>query len=51
MCRHTYLIRLTACKINHGLSTEAGGHKDYDATLKNYIRLPIQDKIDVVDLI
>ena len=34
-----------------GVITEAGGHTNFNTTLKNYVRIPIEDKIDAVNKI
>ena len=31
-----------------GVITEAGGHANSNTTLKHYVRIPIEDKIDAV---
>ena len=34
-----------------GVITEAGGHANFNTTLKNYVRIPIEDNIDAVNKI
>ncbi|WP_050697973.1 tyrosine-type recombinase/integrase [Anaeromassilibacillus senegalensis] len=51
ICRHTYFTRLTAAGVQPGIITEAGGHSDYDTTLKNYVRISVKDKVEAVNKI
>lgn len=49
--RHTYFTRLTARGVHTGIITEAGGHKNYQTTLKNYVKIPLAEKIKAVNKI
>lgn len=50
-CRHYFFSRLTAAGVQGGLIAEVGGHASYLTTLKNYVRIPIADKVDAVNKI
>lgn len=50
-CRHYFFSRLTAVGVQGGLIAEVGGHASYLTTLKNYVRIPIADKVDAVNKI
>lgn len=49
--RHTYFTRLTARDVHTGIITEAGEHKNYQTTLKNYVKIPLAEKIKAVNKI
>lgn len=50
-CRHYFFSRLTAAGVQGGLIAEVGGHASYMTTLKNYVRISIEDKVDAVNKI
>lgn len=50
-CRHYYFSRMTAAGIQGGIIAEVGGHADYMTTLKNYVRIPLADKLAAVNSI
>ena len=50
-CRHYYFSSMTAAGVQGGIIAEVGGHANYLTTLKNYVRIPLQDKIDAVNKI
>lgn len=50
-CRHYFFSRMTAAGIQGGIIAEVGGHADYLTTLKNYVRIPLADKLDAVNKI
>lgn len=50
-CRHYFFSRLTAAGVQGGMIAEVGGHANYLTTLKNYVRVPIADKLKAVDAI
>lgn len=49
--RHTYFTKLARAGVQTSVITEAGGHKDFNTTHKNYVRIPIEDKIQAVNKI
>ena len=49
--RHYYFTSLTAAGIQAGIITETGGHASYLTTMKNYVRIPLADKLAAVDQI
>ena len=49
--RHTYFTKLARAGVQTSVITEAGGHANFNTTLKNYVRIPIEDKIDAVNKI
>lgn len=49
--RHYYFSTLTAAGVQAGVITETGGHASYLTTIKNYVRIPLADKLAAVDLI
>lgn len=50
-CRHYYFSSMTAAGVQGGIIAEAGGHKSFLTTMKNYVRIPLEDKLNAVDLI
>ena len=48
-CRHTYFSMMTAAGVQIGIITKTGGHADYRTTLKNYVKLSLQEKVDAVN--
>ena len=50
-CRHWFFSRLTAAGIQGGLIAEIGGHASFLTTLKNYVRIPLSDKLTAVNTI
>ena len=50
-CRHFFFSRMTAAGIQGGIIAEVGGHANYLTTLKNYVRIPLDDKLTAVDQI
>lgn len=49
--RHYYFTSLTAAGVQAGIITETGGHASYLTTMKNYVRIPLGDKLAAVDRI
>lgn len=49
--RHYYFSMMTAAGIQAGIITETGGHTSYLTTMKNYVRIPLADKLAAVDKI
>lgn len=49
--RHYYFTSLTAAGVQAGIITETGGHASYLTTMKNYVRIPLADKLAAVDQI
>lgn len=49
--RHYYFTTLTAAGVQAGIITETGGHASYLTTMKNYVRIPLEDKLAAVDKI
>lgn len=50
-CRHTYFSLMTAAGIQAGIITETGGHASYLTTMKNYVRLSVEEKRSAVNQI
>lgn len=50
-CRHYFFSKLTAAGIQGGIIAEVGGHASYMTTLKNYVRVPLADKLEAVNKI
>lgn len=50
-CRHFYFSAMTAAGIQGGIIAEAGGHASYLTTMKNYVRIPLADKLAAVNAI
>lgn len=50
-CRHYFFSRMTAEGVQGGIIAEVGGHANYLTTLKNYVRIPLADKINSVNKI
>ena len=50
-CRHYFFSRMTAAGVQGGIIAEVGGHADYLTTLKNYVRIPLADKLEAVNKI
>ena len=50
-CRHWFFSRLTAAGVQGGLIAEIGGHASFLTTLKNYVRIPLSDKLSAVNSI
>lgn len=48
-CRHYFFSRMTAQGVQGGIIAEVGGHANYLTTLKNYVRIPLQDKLAAVN--
>lgn len=48
-CRHWYFTTLTAKGIQPGIIAETGGHSSYLTTMKNYVRIPLSDKLAAAD--
>lgn len=48
-CRHYFFSRMTAAGVQGGIIAEVGGHANYLTTLKNYVRIPLKDKLAAVD--
>lgn len=49
--RHYYFTALTAAGVQPGIITETGGHASYLTTMKNYVNIPLSDKLAAVDQI
>lgn len=50
-CRHYYFSSMTAAGVEGGVIAETGGHASFLTTMKNYVRIPLADKIDAVNKI
>ena len=50
-CRHFFFSRMTSEGVQGGIIAEVGGHANYLTTLKNYVRIPLADKIASVNKI
>ena len=50
-CRHYFFSRMTAKGVQGGIIAEVGGHANYLTTLKNYVRIPLKDKLAAVNRI
>ena len=50
-CRHFFFSRMTSEGVQGGIIAEVGGHANYLTTLKNYVRIPLADKISSVNKI
>lgn len=50
-CRHFFFSRMTSAGVQGGIIAEVGGHANYLTTLKNYVRIPLADKISSVNKI
>ena len=50
-CRHYFFSRMTAAGVQGGIIAEVGGHANYLTTLKNYVRIPFEDKLKAVSAI
>lgn len=50
-CRHFYFSSMTAAGIQGGIIAETGGHSSYLTTMKNYVRIPLKDKLKAVNRI
>lgn len=50
-CRHYYFTQLTSAGVQGGIIAEVGGHADYATTMKNYVSIPLKDKIKAVNKI
>ena len=50
-CRHFYFTSMTAAGVQGGIIAETGGHANYSTTMKNYVRIPLADKINAVNQI
>lgn len=50
-CRHYFFSRMTSEGVQGGIIAEVGGHANYLTTLKNYVRIPIADKLAAVNRI
>lgn len=50
-CRHFYFSSMTAAGVEGGVIAEAGGHASFLTTMKNYVRIPLSDKLAAVNKI
>lgn len=50
-CRHYFFSRLTSEGIQGGIIAEIGGHSNYLTTVKNYVNIPLDDKLSAVNKI
>ena len=50
-CRHYFFSRMTSAGVQGGVIAEVGGHANYLTTLKNYVRIPLKDKLKAVNSI
>lgn len=50
-CRHYFFSRMTEAGIQGGIIAEVGGHANYITTLKNYVRISLEEKKAAVDKI
>lgn len=48
-CRHYFFSRMTSKGVQGGIIAEVGGHANYLTTLKNYVRIPLKDKLKAVN--
>lgn len=49
-CRHTYMTELARAGVQPGIITAAGGHTDYQTTLR-YTHIPIKDLVEAANKI
>ena len=50
-CRHYFFSRMTSEGVQGGIIAEVGGHASYLTTLKNYVRIPLADKLEAINRI
>ncbi len=50
-CRHFYFSAMTEAGVQGGIIAEAGGHASYTTTMKNYVRIPLEEKLKAVNTI
>lgn len=50
-CRHYFFSRMTSEGVQGGIIAEVGGHASYLTTLKNYVKIPLADKLSAVNRI
>lgn len=50
-CRHYFFSEMTTAGVQGGIIAEVGGHANYLTTLKNYVRVPLDDKIKAINAI
>lgn len=50
-CRHFYFSSMTEAGVQGGIIAEAGGHASYSTTMKNYVRIPLEEKLKAVNTI
>jgi integrase len=50
-CRHTFFSRMASAGVAGAVVAKAGGHTNYNTTYKNYINIPLSDKLDGVNKI
>lgn len=50
-CRHFYFSSMTAAGVQGGIIAETGGHASFLTTMKNYVRIPLVDKLAAVNSI
>lgn len=50
-CRHYYFSSMTAAGVEGGVIAETGGHASFLTTMKNYVRIPLADKLAAVNKI
>lgn len=50
-CRHYYFSSMTAAGVQGGVIAETGGHASFLTTMKNYVRIPLADKLKAVNTI
>ena len=50
-CRHYFFSRMTAAGVQGGIIAEVGGHANYMITVQNYVRIPLESKLEAVNAI
>ena len=50
-CRHYYFSAMTAKGVQGGIIAKTGGHSSYSTTVRNYVTIPLADKLAAVNLI
>lgn len=50
-CRHYYFSSMTAAGVQGGVIAKTGGHSSYSTTMKNYVTIPLSEKLRAVNMI
>lgn len=50
-CRHYYFSSMTIKGVQGGVIAKTGGHTSYTTTMKNYVTIPLAEKLAAVNLI